>query len=61
MLLVPMLPQPTMPITIRLDGAVVPSRPSALAGMNVGIASVVATAPRNRRRLIFKAELSDPK
>src|SRR6266705_3267770 len=40
-LLGPCIPQPTTPIVMRLDGAVAPPRPKALAGMIVGAAAAM--------------------
>ena len=48
----PCMPQPTTPTTMRSEGAALPSRPKALAGMMVGAARARLVAARNRRRLI---------
>src|SRR5262252_129586 len=48
-----MLPHPTIPIMMRCEGAVVPLRPRALEGMNVGNDSAVPVAARKRRREIL--------
>ena len=47
------MPQPTIPMVIRCEGAVVPFRPSALAGINVGNDRAAPVAARNRRRVIL--------
>ena len=49
----PMLPQPTIPMVMRCEGAVEPLRPSALPGINVGSDRAVPVAARKRRREIF--------
>src|SRR5262245_50995311 len=46
----PIMPQPTTPMVIRSEGAVVPARPKALAGMMVGTAMAAPVAARKRRR-----------
>src|SRR5262245_34535375 len=46
----PIIPQPTMPTTMRSDGPGRPARPSALAGINVGNAMAAAVVARNWRR-----------
>src|SRR5688572_33145265 len=46
----PIMPQPTMPTTIRSEGAGRPARPRALAGINVGSAMAAAVVARNWRR-----------
>src|SRR5947207_12392877 len=50
----PIMPQPTMPTTIRSEGAARPSLPSALAGIRVGAAMAAAAAPIKRRREILE-------
>jgi hypothetical protein len=44
-------------MVMRSEGAVVPFKPSALAGMNVGSDNAVPVAARKRRRLIFDADV----
>src|SRR2546426_1793587 len=49
----PIMPQSTMPMTMRSDGAGRPAWPSALAGMNVGAAMAEAAVAIKRRREIL--------
>src|SRR6266481_6006400 len=49
-LLGPCIPQPTMPMVMRSEGAGRPSAPSALAGMMVGAATATAVVAIKRRR-----------
>src|ERR1035438_6958945 len=46
----PCMPQPTTPTAMRPEGAVVPARPKALAGMKVGAARARLVAARKWRR-----------
>src|SRR5437016_8726518 len=50
------MPQPTIPTTMRSDGAGWSSLPRALAGMMVGAATAAAVAAINRRREILGAD-----
>src|SRR2546426_3850202 len=50
------MPQPTIPTTMRSDGAGWSSLPRALAGMMVGAATAAAVAAINRRREILAAD-----
>src|SRR3989442_855999 len=50
------MPQPTIPTTMRSDGAGWSSLPSALAGMMVGAATAAAVVAINRRREIPRAD-----
>src|SRR5206468_6889498 len=50
------MPQPTIPTTMRSDGAGWSSLPRALAGMIVGAATAAAVAAINRRREIPGAD-----
>src|SRR5204862_6964712 len=53
-LLGPCIPQPTTPIVMRLDGAVAPPRPKALAGMIVGAAAAMPVSAIKCLRVILE-------
>src|SRR5439155_10587024 len=52
----PIIPQPTMPMTMRSEGAGRPSLPRALEGINVGAATAAALVAMKRRREILEIE-----